>query len=73
MNKKSTNLVTNYSQFRNVLDILIEHTTLKLLGTPLKIDNGPKQVWWFQEFIVMIVTMKHRSQVNNQNDSILLL
>ena len=43
MNEKPTNLVTNYSQFRNVLDILIEHTTLKLLGTPLKIDNGPSK------------------------------
>ena len=34
---------------------------------------GPKQVWRFQDFLVMFVLMKHKNCADNQNDSILLL
>ena len=36
-------------------------------------DKGPKQVRWFQRFVVMIIPMKHRNGADNQNDSSVLL
>ena len=47
-----------------------------LLDRPNSLESsylGPKQVRWFQRFVVMIIPMKHRNGADNQNDSSVLL